>query len=241
MNRFTFLLRELVISNKRHMLRIEDVSFSVGNESCAVALIGESGMGKTTIFKSLFPRYISDWSQEPGFQFSAEHAFNDKPYTDTEIRNNQMPTTIGFASQLPFFIEDCSAVDNIFFPLKWSKKNNLTNDQKQVYLEKWQLGHIAKKPMSILSGGQRQLVNLARALVLHPGVVIIDECFSSMNEEMAKKYIKFLANEYSNTCFVVTSHRKTDIRNFNCAILKLERVQTRRGYSVVTANGEVNA
>ncbi|WP_369334490.1 ATP-binding cassette domain-containing protein [Candidatus Thiosymbion oneisti] len=53
-------------------------------------------------------------------------------------------------------------------------------------MEKWGLGDFAEKPLSILSGGQRQLVNLARALVIKPGIVIIDECFSSMNENMAK-------------------------------------------------------
>ncbi len=241
MNQFVFSLHELVIRNEKHVLRIEDISFSVGNKSCAIALIGESGIGKTTIFKSLFPIYIRNWSLKPGFSFSAHHSFNNKLYTDKEIKSNRMPTTIGFASQLPFFIEECSASDNIFFPMKWTRNSTITNEQKKDYIEKWGLTKIAEKPMSILSGGQRQLVNLARALVLHPGVVIIDECFSSMNEEMAKKYIAFLSKEYSSTCFIVTSHRKTDIRNFGCPVLNLKRQQTRRGHFVVTTRRRVDA
>jgi ABC-type multidrug transport system ATPase subunit len=240
MNSFLFSLDELVIKNKEHVLRIKNVTFSVGNESCAVALIGESGIGKTTIFKSLFPRYVADWSLEPGFRFIANHTFKGVPFTDNEIKKNQIPTIIGFASQLPYFIEEHTARENVFFPLRWAKSNGFDVEEKQAYLEKWELNDIADKPMSILSGGQRQLVNLARALVLRPGVVIIDECFSSMNEEMARHYIAFLSSKYSETCFVVTSHRRTDIEHFNCPILRLNREERGREF-VVTAKGESNA
>ena len=104
-------------------------------------------------------------------------------------------------------------------------------------MEKWKLDSLATKPLSILSGGQRQMVNLARTLVIKPDVVIIDECFSSMNEALAESYITLLKDEYCDVCFIVTSHRKSDIERFECAALKLKKEQTNRGYSVVTLAG----
>ncbi len=241
MKKFSFLLQELVITNKRHTLHVENISFSIGQSSNTVALIGESGMGKTTIFKSLFPRYIENWSLEPGFRFAANHSYDNVPFTNQDIRQNKLPTSIGFASQSPFFLEDYTASDNIFYPLDWTKRGNFSADEKNCYLDKWKISKLADKPLSILSGGQRQLVNLARALVINPKIVIIDECFSSMNESMAKQYISFLKEDYPDTYFIVTSHRKTDIRTFDCAILNLKRVDTKRGHSAVTAKREVHA
>nr|WP_279381418.1 ATP-binding cassette domain-containing protein [Candidatus Thiosymbion oneisti] len=127
-------------------MHIEDISFSIGNESCAVALVGESGMGKTTIFKSLFPRFINDWSIEPGFRFSAKHSFNNTSYTDREIQRNIMPTTIGFASQLPFFLEEHTASDNIFSS-KLDETRPLLNRRKKCLFGKVGIGRLRRKTL----------------------------------------------------------------------------------------------
>jgi ABC-type multidrug transport system ATPase subunit len=226
-----------VITDKKHILHIEGINFTIGEDSCAIAMIGESGVGKTTIFKSLFPKYIELWSADKRFRFSAEHSFNGKTFNEKSIQQNKLPLRIGFANQLPYFLEEHTASENIFFPLKWKKANQMSTETRKEYLDKWELSNLAKKPLSILSGGQRQMVNLARSIVIEPDALIIDECFSAMNDELAEWYITFLKNEYSNICFIITSHRKSDIEKFECTTLKLKKEQTIRGYFVVTAEG----
>lgn len=234
---FSFSLNELVVKNDKHVLHIEGIKFVVGGDSCAVALIGDSGMGKTTIFKSLFPKYIELWNVNPQHRFSANHSFNGSDFTEVEIQQNRLPLRIGFANQLPYFLEDHTASENIFFPLRWTKTDQLSEEERSQYIAKWKLNRLAESRLSILSGGERQMVNLARAMVINPDVVIIDECFSSMNEKLAESYITLLKNEYSDVCFIVTSHRHSDIEHFECEALNLKKERARRGCFVVTLEG----
>ncbi|MCI5119853.1 MAG: ATP-binding cassette domain-containing protein [Candidatus Electrothrix sp. AUS4] len=234
---FNFSLNELVLKNDTHELRVEGIKFKVGKDNCAVALIGESGMGKTTIFKSLFPKYLELWRMSKQHRLSVNHSFNGDKFDEIDIQKNRLPLTIGFANQSPYFLEENSTTDNIFFPLKWTNTSQISSEKQLEYLSTWRIDNIAAKPLSILSGGQRQIVNLARVMVTKPDVLIIDECFSSMNEKLAKFYITLLKENYSDVCFIVTSHRHSDIEQFECTSFTLKKEQGRAGYFVVTLEG----
>ena len=64
MGSFKFNLKKLRIGHRGRSLTIEGVNFELAQEQHSMAILGESGMGKTTIFKSLFPKYISLWELE---------------------------------------------------------------------------------------------------------------------------------------------------------------------------------
>lgn len=232
-----FSLNELVLKNDKHELHIEGINFEVGKTHGAVALIGESGLGKTTIFKSLFPKYIELWRLNSQHRFSANHSFDGKEFNEVDIQKNALPIKIGFANQLPYFLEGNTTLDNIFFPLKWTNANNLSQEKRVQYIETWSLADLAAKPLSLLSGGERQIVNLARAMVTNPDVVIIDESFSSMNEKLAEAYIYLLKDNYPDVCFIVTSHRHSDIVQFECPVFTLKKELGRAGHLVVTLEG----
>ena len=93
---------------------------------------------------------------------------------------------------------------------------------------------MAKNKIGILSGGEKQLINVARMLVLRPEIAIIDECFSSMNEEMAFKYINIIMHNFKDVIFIVTSHRKSDISVFGCKFIRLKKEKRRSGDYYVT-------
>ena len=96
------------------------------------------------------------------------------------------------------------------------------------------LEDLAERQLSILSGGQRQLVNIARTMVLKPRLAIIDECFSSMNEEMARKYIDIIKRGFPNCFFLLTSHRQADVQYFGSEAMRLTKNQYKSGQTYVT-------
>lgn len=236
MNYFEFNLKELVISHGCNVLTIEGIKFEIDSVNRSIAILAESGMGKTTIFKSLLSNYLKIWSSSRPFNFSCCHKFNGVEHTEIDLIKNKLQFSIGFATQSPYFFESHSVRDNIFAPLKWKGKS-LEEARKEEYVEKFGLAELSDRKMFILSGGQRQLVNLARMLVLSPQLAIIDECFSSMNEEMAHEKINHIKDTFEETIFLITSHRKTDIATFDGKIIELEKRVHRSGKTYVTQGG----
>ena len=71
-------------------------------------------------------------------------------------------------------------------------------------------------------------------LSLNPYVAIIDECFSNMDEQTSNKIIQLIKKEYSNTYFLFTSHRKTEIDFFGADTRLLMRKQRKGGQPHIT-------
>jgi len=237
MNSFNFNLKELSISNGSSVLRIEGINFSVEQSEKAISILGESGMGKTTIFKSLFPRYIALWSIERGFKFSCLHSYNGQTFDDTDIVRGKVPAKIGYATQTPYFFCSETVKENLFAPLKW-KGIFWTEDRKEKYIQNLQLDCLVNKEMSILSGGEAQLINVSRMLVLEPDIAIIDECFSSMDEQMSQKYIELMKQLFPNCIFLLTSHRRSDVERFGGKIIRLMKESYKSGSYYVSQKAE---
>ena len=166
MSNFKFNLNLLRIGNNGRRLVIEDVNFELTPNNKYLAILGDSGIGKTTVFKSLFPTYLKIWKSEGIFEIECEHEINGQVITQQTVWKDHPNNSIGFATQIPYFFNERTAGENLFFPLKW-KGINWSVDQKSEYLTKFELTPLADAQMSELSGGQRQLLNIARMLILN--------------------------------------------------------------------------
>jgi len=233
MTGFKFDLKELTIGDKKHTLTIEGIHFCLNSPERSIALLGDSGMGKTTIFRSLLSKYVQKWSLHSSFRFDCVHKLNDREFSAEDIQNDRRIVKIGFATQFPYFFESQTVFENVFAPLKW-KKLKLDRKNKEEYLKKFGLDTLTQKSISILSGGQRQLANIARMLVVKPQLAIIDECFSSMDEKMAYEKIKFILDYFNDIIFLVTSHRQSDVEAFGGKVIRLKKEQHRSGKFYVT-------
>lgn len=222
-----------MITDGLHELAIEGIEFSLVQGQQSVGFVADAGVGKTTIFRSLFSKYVEIWSLEHAFRFSCEHTYNGKKFTHLDIKENNVPVGIGFASQYPYFFDEHTVFDNIFAPLRW-KGMRMADNERNKFIALLDLSEISTRTMSNTSGGQRQLVNIARMMVTNPQIAIIDECFSSMNEEMACFYIDKLKDVFKNTLFIVTSHRRSDIEHFGSKIVRLKKNKHRSGRLYVT-------
>jgi len=225
------------INRIQRVLNIDNVKFELSRNKRILALLGDSGIGKTTIFRSLFSNYVKKWEKSDSFEFECNHIFNSTRITHDCILKGTRSKELnfGFATQVPYFFNNKSVHDNLFGPLKW-KKIKMIDKKKEEFVKLFNLdrnGLIYTK-MGELSGGQRQIVNLARMLIVSPKLAIIDECFSNMDNNMAAEYIDIMKNNFPDCFFFITSHRMSDIDHFGAEKIFLKRAFYKTGKPFVT-------
>jgi len=95
-------------------------------------------------------------------------------YTDLEIQMYRRK--IGVVFQDYKLMEDLSVKENITYPLKLYEMGESTIDHKfRNIRNKLQLQHLQDMPVKFLSGGEKQKVTIARALIHNPEFIIADE------------------------------------------------------------------
>lgn len=231
MNKLDFDLKHLKIGKKGKFLEIKGIKFSLVDEENVIALVGESGLGKTTIYKSLFSTYVNIWKSEFQIEFNCNHTIKEEKWDSDKIIKGIEKPNFGFATQVPYFYSSKTVEENLFFPLKWIKNPKI---DKEDYLKKFELDSLRNQDMHELSGGQRQIVNLARVFLSTPNLVIIDESFSNMDENLAEKYFNLIKTNYPDTIIFLTSHRTSDITKFGAKQIKLCKKQDESGHNYIT-------
>jgi len=180
-----------------------------------VSIMGPSGAGKSTLLHIL-GMHDATWSGEYDFMGQPIHALAPKQRAPIQKRN------IGFVFQSYHLLDDLTVYENIELPLSYrdvpkSERQSIVAD----VLDRF--GIVAKKDLypSQLSGGQQQLVGVARAVVANPSVILADEptgnLHSSQGTEIMELFKKL--NEQGTTIVQVT-HSETNAAYGN-RIIKL--------------------
>ena len=115
----------------------------------------------------------------------------------------------GFMFQDNKLLENESAYNNIFIPLIYSKKYRYFDRKKRVIEISEILGieKLLKKRVFQMSGGEKHLIALARAMVNDPSVLILDEPFSSLSIENRKLIMEYIDNIMDeNKILVMVTH-----------------------------------
>jgi putative ABC transport system ATP-binding protein len=165
-----------------------------------VSIMGPSGAGKSTLLHIL-GMHDATWTGEYVFMGQPVHALPPKERAALQKRN------IGFVFQSYHLLDDLTVYENIELPLSYrdvkkSERQSIVAD----VLDRF--GIVAKKDLypSQLSGGQQQLVGVARAVVANPAVILADEptgnLHSSQGVEIMELFKKL--NEAGTTIVQVT-------------------------------------
>ncbi|MCS7462072.1 ABC transporter ATP-binding protein [Paenibacillus doosanensis] len=158
-------------------------------------LLGPSGCGKTTLLRTIAGFY----RQEEGDIYFGDRKINDVP---THQRN------IGMVFQNYAVFPHMTVFDNVAYGLKArgiSKKE--TEQRVMEALEMVQLQHLRDRVPSDMSGGQQQRIALARAIVIRPGLLLMDEPLSNLDAKLRIKMrsdIRMLQKELNITTIYVT-------------------------------------
>ena len=178
---------------------IPDLNLEIGDGEL-FTLLGPSGCGKTTLL-----RMIAGFNSiEGGDIFFNEKRINDM---DPSKRN------IGMVFQNYAIFPNLSVRDNVAFGLK-NRKVDKAEIKKRTdeFLNLMQIMQYADRMPNQLSGGQQQRIALARALVISPDVLLMDEPLSNLDaklrNQMRAEIIKL--RQRINTTFVYVTHDQTE-------------------------------
>jgi tungstate transport system ATP-binding protein len=98
------------------------------------------------------------------------------------------------------------------------------------WLEKFRISHLAKKHAGVLSGGEAQRVNLARAFVLEPEVLFLDEPFSALDFPTKVKLLKDMKEiiQQTNTTTLFISHDMLETKYLTDTLLILKNGEVKQ-------------
>lgn len=173
-------IRNLLIQrNKRDVLRVDALDIRRGE---TLAIVGPNGAGKSTLLLAL--AHLLPTAR-------GEIAFNGKPiqqWDELEYRRK-----ISFVFQSPLLL-DMTVEQNIALGLKFrgvSKEE--THERVGRRIKQLGIESLSKRRASQLSGGEAQRVSLARAFVLEPELLLLDEPFAALDPPTRKKLIDDLS------------------------------------------------
>lgn len=181
---------------------LQQVSLTV-HRGEQVAILGRSGSGKSTLLHILGGLLRLD----EGRVFIAGNEMSRASVADqSRIRNKSM----GFVYQFHHLLPEFSALENVAMPL-WIRGGIGAKEGRKralALLELMDLADRAKHYPHQLSGGEKQRVAVARALVGGPAVVLGDEITGNLDGENAEKVLQLIVSvqEELRTAFVLVTH-----------------------------------
>jgi len=200
---------------------LSDITFDIKDNEI-LALVGDNGAGKSTLVKILTGIHQPD---EGNIHFDGESIKISSPDSAREHG-------IGVVYQDLGLVDTLSVAENVFlgnyltkeiagisYQVDWSKMNTIASE---TISERLGLDLNPTTQIELLSGGERQAVAIARALVVDPKVVILDEPTAELSEKVSRKVHKLIHSmkEQGHT-IVLVDHNIENVVNIADRIIVL--------------------
>ncbi len=185
---------------------LKHISFSIEEGSFTV-LCGKSGCGKSTLLRQL--KSVLALHGES----SGEILFDGTPFSEVDMRRQSQE--IGFVLQNP---ENQIVTDKVWHELAFGLES-LGYDTPSIRLRVSEMASYFGihrwfyRNVSELSGGQKQLLNLAAIMAMHPRLLILDEPTSQLDPIAASDFLETVKkiNRDIGTTVILTEHRLQDV------------------------------
>lgn len=185
----------------RTILSVPSLSISQGE---VLGMMGPNGAGKSTLIK------ILSCLQAPT---EGKLFYKNEELPVSRIPLEQRRKWAVVLQQTLIF--DTTVYQNVAAGLKIRKvSKSLIKEKVNFWLEQFGISHLAKKNAHQLSGGEAQRVNLARALILEPEVLYLDEPFSALDYPTKVKLLKDFKEiiKQTKTTTIFVSHDISEIQ-----------------------------
>jgi cell division transport system ATP-binding protein len=211
------------------MIKFENVSMEYSNGTAAlndvslqiddgefVFIVGHSGAGKTTLTKLLIceERVSSGRLEVNGFRLDKIRSW----------KISKLRRTMGVVFQDFKLFEKMTVYENVAFAMRVvGAKPSLIRKRVPFFLDVVGLGHKSDSFPSELSGGEKQRVAFARALVNNPDTIIADEPTGNVDVDLTEGIMELLVkiNKLGKTVIVVT-HDMNIIEQYKKRVIRIE-------------------
>jgi lipopolysaccharide export system ATP-binding protein len=177
---------------------VNEVSYDVA-EGEIVGLLGRNGAGKTTSFRMT----VGMISPEQG-----QVIFNGQEVTDLAMYQRAQ-RGMGYLSQQPSVFQRMSVAQNLKAILETRRMGRAQRRERaEQLLDQFDLTKVRDQEARTLSGGERRKLEIARALVTEPSLILLDEPFSGVDPvavEELQEEIRRLRDEHE-IAMLVTDH-----------------------------------
>ena len=199
-------------------------------ENSFVSIIGKSGLGKTTFF-----RYISGLEAPKSgvIKFESNTWFDNKTNISVQKRN------IAYVVQHFALFPHMSVKANLLYANHNIKKAN-------ELLELFEISNLSETFSQNLSWGEKQRVAIARALMQEPKLLLLDEIFSALDDELKDKLFEliFKIHKELNLTTLFVTHNKNEIYKYSDEIVEFkhnEVIQYKNDKKFVSLQGKLHS
>lgn len=184
--------------NKKTDYVLNDVNFEIDDNNIAV-LLGENGSGKTTLLKNI----LGILKCEKGEIKIDNVDLTKLNQIDKAKLMSYVPQNINFGNLTVYETILLGTSSSSFYV---TSQNDI--DRTFEIIKKFKLNDLAFKNANQLSGGEKQKVAIARALVSNPRIIILDEPFANLDYKNTKLIIDFIKEivNIENISFLISIH-----------------------------------
>ena len=211
-------VKNLSKSFNNHLV-LNNISIDI-NKGDFISIVGPSGAGKTTFLNILGTIDDYDKNSKTSILFSGTDITKLNDDKLSSFRNKE----IGFIFQFHQLLPELTAKENILLPSMIGKNNEKTSLNNLNKLSKiLDIESILEKKPEFISGGEKQRVAVARALINSPSILLADEPtgnLDSKNAEIIQKLFKKINKELNLTIILVTHNTKFSKIADKCMVMK---------------------
>jgi len=176
---------------------VNEVSITIGRRSI-VGLLGRNGAGKTTTFRMIMGMITPN---------SGQVIFQGRDVTKLPMYKRAR-LGIGYLSQEPSIFQRLSVRDNLYAILETMSITNADRYNKaNALINRFGLTEVADSQGRFLSGGERRKLEIARAMVTDPSLILLDEPFSGVDpitvQDLQQEIRRLVASDVS---VLITDH-----------------------------------
>ena len=180
-----------------------DIKFTVGNGLLAIQ--GMSGSGKTTILNCISGIKTADKGH---IRLNNKIFFSSNDNINMKIKDRN----VGYVFQNYALFPHMTVRENILFGV--NKKYTDYEKELSYISDMMKIRHIMDKYPSEISGGEKQRVAFARAMIIRPDILLLDEPFSALDEDLKEDIYKDLLNikKSQNIPIILITHNKNEAK-----------------------------
>ncbi|MFC4617114.1 ABC transporter transmembrane domain-containing protein [Camelliibacillus cellulosilyticus] len=201
---------------------LEGIHFSLAQGE-TVGVVGKTGSGKTTLFKLLLREFDCE---EEGI------LIGEKPITAYKI--HKLRQAIGYVPQ-DHFLFSATIAENIAFARPDATREEIEEAAKRACIHDDILGFengyetVVGERGVTLSGGQKQRISIARALIMEPEIMVLDDSLSAVDADTEEAILTALRETRRNKTTLISAHRLSAVKHADLIIVLDEGKIAERG------------